>query len=79
MKHRSKSPKTRSKRSQRNPNHHVRKIERRIKHLSQDVRKVAEPKVQALFETSAEVLIGLAKAFGDYEKKKEPAWKTVMH
>jgi hypothetical protein len=58
----------------------VRKIEGRIKHLvehlRQDVGKVAEPKAQALFETSAEVLVGLAKAFGDYERKKEAAWKT---
>ncbi len=26
-------------------------------------------------ETEAEVLGGLKKAFGDYEKKNEPAWK----
>jgi len=26
-------------------------------------------------ETAAEVLGGLKKAFGDYEKKNEPAWK----
>jgi len=28
-----------------------------------------------MFETAAEVLGGLKKAFGDYEKKNEPAWK----
>jgi hypothetical protein len=28
-----------------------------------------------MFETSAEVLIGLVKAFGDYEKKNESAWR----
>lgn len=27
-----------------------------------------------MFETSAEVLGGLIKAFGDYEKKNEAAW-----
>jgi hypothetical protein len=39
--------------------------------------KVTEPKAQALFETSAEVLTGLAEAFDDYEKKSEAAWRTV--
>jgi hypothetical protein len=28
-----------------------------------------------MFETAAEVLGGLAKAFEDYEKKNEPAWR----
>ncbi len=37
--------------------------------------KETEPKAQALYETAAEVLIGLAKAFEDYEKKNEEAWK----
>jgi len=46
-----------------------------ITHLRGDVGKVAEPKAQALFETAAEVLGGLAKAFADYEKKTERAWK----
>lgn len=46
-----------------------------IDHLRQDVLKVTEPKAQALFETSAEVLGGLVKAFEDYEKKNEPAWR----
>ena len=46
-----------------------------IEHLRQDVVKVAEPKAQALFETSAEVLTGLVKAFVDYEKKTEKAWR----
>jgi hypothetical protein len=40
-----------------------------IEHLRGDVGKVTEPKAQALFETSAEVLTGLVKAFDDYEKK----------
>jgi hypothetical protein len=47
-----------------------------IEHLREDVGKVAEPKAQALFETSAEVLVGLVKAFDDYEKKSETAWRT---
>jgi hypothetical protein len=47
-----------------------------IAHLRDDVGKVTEPKAQALFETSAEVLTGLVKAFDDYEKKREAAWRT---
>ena len=62
------------------PVHHTRKIKARmrqlIEHLRGDVGKVTEPIAQALFETSAEVLTGLVKAFGDYEKKSEEAWRT---
>jgi hypothetical protein len=47
-----------------------------IDHLREDVGKVTEPKAQAPFETSAEVLTGLVKAFDDYEKKGEAAWRT---
>lgn len=46
-----------------------------INHLRQDIAKVDDPAAKALFETSAEVLIGLEKAFSDYESKSEPAWK----
>src|ERR1019366_2900898 len=60
--------------------HHTQKIKARmrqlIEHLREDVGKVTEPKAQALFETSAEVLTGLVKAFNDYEKKSESAWRT---
>ncbi len=34
-----------------------------------------EPQLKAMFETSAEVLSGLIKAFSDYEKKNEAAWR----
>ena len=65
--------------SKTNPMHHTRKIKARmrqlIEHLRKDVGKVTEPKAQALFETSAEVLIGLVTAFNDYEKKSEAAWR----
>jgi hypothetical protein len=47
-----------------------------IDHLREDVGKVTEPKAQALFETSAEVLTGLVKAFDDYARKIEAAWRT---
>ena len=63
-----------------NPIHHTQKIKVQLRqlidHLREDVGKVTEPKVQALFETSAEVLTGLVKAFDDYEKKNEAAWRT---
>jgi hypothetical protein len=63
-----------------NPVHHTQKIKARmgqlIEHLREDVGKVAEPKAQALFETSAEVLTGLVKAFDDYERKSETAWRA---
>jgi hypothetical protein len=62
------------------PVHHTQKIKvrmrRLIDHLRKDVGKITEPKAQALFETSAEVLTGLVKAFKDYEKKGEEAWRT---
>ncbi len=34
-----------------------------------------EAQLKAMFETSAEVLSGLIKAFDDYEKKNEAAWR----
>ena len=45
-------------------------------HLRQDVNKVDDPKAKALFEVSAEVIDGLQKAFSDFEKKNESAWKS---
>jgi hypothetical protein len=47
-----------------------------IDHLRADVDEVDDPRARALFETSAEVLTGLKKAFGDYERKSEKAWRT---
>lgn len=35
----------------------------------------SDPKAEALFETSAEVLGGLIKAFTDFEQRDETAWK----
>ena len=61
------------------PAHHTQKLKgelrQLIEHLRSDVGKITEPKAQALFETSVEVLIGLVKAFEDYEQKTETAWK----
>lgn len=44
-------------------------------HLRRDVEKVDDPKAKALFETSAEVLDGLQKAYRDFESGTERAWK----
>jgi hypothetical protein len=46
-------------------------------HLREDIEKVDEPQLKAMFETSAEVLGGLIKAFRDYEQKNEPAWSKA--
>jgi hypothetical protein len=46
-----------------------------MQHLREDIEKVDEPRLKAMFETSAEVLGGLVKAFRDYEQKNEPAWR----
>jgi hypothetical protein len=66
--------------SKNSPIRHTQKIKARmgqlIEHLREDVGKITEPKAQALFETSAEVLSGLVKAFNDYEKRSEAAWRT---
>ena len=53
---------------------HLREI---IQHLRAEVGNVDEPKAQALLETSAEVLVGLLKAFQDYEKGTERAWRPA--
>jgi hypothetical protein len=61
------------------PQDHVTKITGQIQelidHLRSDIEKIDEPRAKALFETSAEVLGGLKKAFSDYEKKNEAAWR----
>ena len=46
-----------------------------IDHLRADTRIVKEPKAQALFETGAEVLIGLRTAFQHYETGAEEAMR----
>jgi hypothetical protein len=61
------------------PRHHTQKMQKRlretIRHLREDIEKVDEPQLKAMFETSAEVLGGLVKAFHDYEAKNESAWR----
>jgi len=60
--------------------HHTRNMQKRLRetmqHLRDDVEKMDEPRLKAMFETSAEVLGGLVKAFQDYEQKNEAAWRT---
>ena len=47
-----------------------------IEHLRRDVERVDDARARALFETSAEVITGLEKAFSDFENHNEPAWQT---
>jgi hypothetical protein len=60
------------------PHQHVRDmsmhLQETINRLRADIEKVDEPQLKAIFETSAEVLCGLKKAYSDYEQKKESAW-----
>jgi hypothetical protein len=46
-----------------NPQHHTQKMKTRLQetvtHLREDIQKVDEPQLKAMFETSAEVLGGL--------------------
>lgn len=46
-----------------------------INHVREDVTKVSEPKAEALFETTAEVLKGLIAAYTHYETKAEEAFR----
>jgi hypothetical protein len=47
------------------PRHHTQKLkqlfQQTAQHAREDVSTISDPKAQALFETSAEVLLGLAK------------------
>ena len=63
----------------RDPRHHTQKMQKALKeikdHLREDIDKVDDLQLKAMFETSAEVLGGLEKAFQDYERKNESAWR----
>ncbi len=65
--------------NQNTPYYHTQNMQKRLKdeinHLREDIQKIDEPQLKAMFETAAEVLNGLSKAFSDYEKKNEKAWK----
>jgi hypothetical protein len=55
-------------------------VSRDIDELAQKIRKnigqANFPKADALFETSAEVLLGLKKAYDDFLKHEERAWRA---
>jgi hypothetical protein len=65
----------------RDPRHHTQKMQKALQdikdHLRDDIEKVDEPQLMAMFETAAEVLGGLIKAFHDYEQKNESAWRKA--
>lgn len=52
------------------------RLQNLIDHLREDIGKIEEPQALALFETSAEVLTGLLRAFEHYERKSELAWQA---
>ena len=43
--------------------------------IREDIKRTDDPAAKALFETSAETLGGLVKAYDDFLKKAEPAWQ----
>jgi hypothetical protein len=61
------------------PKRHTMQVRARLtelaEHLREDVQKVDDPAFKALFETTAEVLTGLEKAFAGYEEKTGNAWR----
>jgi hypothetical protein len=63
------------------PRFHVKRIEDKLselaEHLRADIETVNEPKAQALFETSAEVLLGLRTAFSHYQTGSEKAMRPA--
>lgn len=61
------------------PRHHTAALRAMLRdvadHAREDVAKIDDPKAEALFETTAEVLGGLERAFEHYEQRSEPAWR----
>jgi hypothetical protein len=60
------------------PRTHVEHIKARLTetmtHLREDIGKVRDPKAQALFETTAEVLQGPVTSY-EHDERKAPAWR----
>ena len=55
---------------------HIRRLlDETARHARDDVHRVQDPRARALFETTAEVLDGLRKAYDDFDAKNEPAWQ----
>ncbi|HWE84526.1 MAG TPA: hypothetical protein VG267_06250 [Terracidiphilus sp.] len=67
--------------SEATPVHHTAKVRQKltelVDHLRGDVGKVSDPRAQALFETTAEVLLGLRTAYEHFEQRTETAWKRA--
>ncbi len=65
-----------------NPIRHKQKIKAQMRQiidqLREDVGQVTEAKAQTLFDTSAEVLASLVKAFDDYEKRGQETWRNQL-
>ena len=65
---------------ERDPRYHTGRMKQRlndtIDHLREDIEQVDEPQFRATFETAAEVLEGLTRAFTHYEKQNEAAWRS---
>jgi len=64
---------------ERDPRHHTAKFEDMlndvIAHAREDVAKIDDPHARALFETTAEVLSGLVKAYEHFDSRAEQAWR----
>jgi hypothetical protein len=60
------------------PREHTRVMEKRfrdtVNDLRSDIKVMSDPRARALFETAAQVITGLEKAFHDYDKRDELAW-----
>jgi hypothetical protein len=60
------------------PRHHTMKLKGMLdearQHAREDIKKIDDPKGQALFETTAEVLAGLLTAYEHYDQRT-PAWR----
>ena len=63
--------------TERDQRHHVRKMQKALREikdrLREDIVKIDEPELKAMFERTAEVIGHLEKAFRDYEQKNEAA------
>jgi hypothetical protein len=72
-------PEDRERYAEDDPRHHTIKIRGMLgdlrDHLREDVSKVEDPRAEALFETTAEVLGGLIIAYEHYERGAEEAWR----
>jgi len=65
--------------AERNPRHHTQHMRQRlqemVQHLRKDIGEVDEPQLKAMFETSAEVLLGLDKARNVSMTLRQPTYE----